>query len=146
LGIDNSEKLSSPTIQRLIKLLAPLCEKDFMIVWKKEVEQSDAPTGSWSKVFSAGRSAVSATFSLFSTPEKPKFDQNTLQDLKIKVETRGLDVDTFSGFKQAMNYFMSSFEYKAFFSTMIQNPRPILNEVVPSAAMELASSTVAKLA
>ena len=97
---DNSKNLAKPEIQRLVKMLAPLCSVDFMIAWTRETEKSQTQNQGW---IASGISAVSSAASFFSS--KPSKDLTEITNLKIAVETKGLDVGIAKGFEQAISYF-----------------------------------------
>lgn len=126
-SIDNSKKLESPQIQRLIKLLAPLCDPKFMIAW---------PTtrGTWSRTINAGYSALSATFSMFSQAQT--LEQQRLEDLKTKVEKEELSLNTYTGFEQAIRYFANSPDFKGLIVSQIQAPLAMVEQFVPASVIE----------
>ncbi len=135
-SIDNTQKLYSPEIQRLIKLLAPLCDPEFMIAWPKEVVKTEE-NGGWSKTLTAGYSALTATLSMFSrSAPQPTMDQHRLKELKISVETGGLNLGVFSGFEQAVRYFATSTDFRGMLASKIQRPLEMVKQVVPAAIME----------
>ncbi|RUR19632.1 hypothetical protein ELY21_03275 [Legionella sp. km535] len=115
--IDNTQGLLNPDIQRMIQLMAPLCTTEFMMAWPNEAERAEEPTGYISNAISIGYSFMSSPFSLFSKSPLPSGDQRIkLHDLKISVETRKLDLNAYTGFKQAIDYFMTTLtntDYKA---------------------------------
>lgn len=106
--IDNTNSLLNPQIQRMIKLMAPLCTTEFMVAWPKEVENPEQNNGFISSAFSIGYSIVSTPFTLFSKAQQPSGDQQQqLRELKANIETRKLDLNDYTGFKQAIDYFMT---------------------------------------
>lgn len=118
---DNTNILLNPQIQRMIKLMAPLCSTEFMLAWPRETDHEEQKNGYISGVFSFGYSVVSAPFSLFSKTPQPSGDQQLqLRELKASIETRTLDLNDYTGFKQAIDYFMtqaSHVDYKQFLWT-----------------------------
>ncbi|CAM2876347.1 hypothetical protein [Legionella worsleiensis] len=115
--LDNTAKLLNPDIQKMIQLMAPLCPTEFMIAWPKETERAHESSHYLSSAFSMGYSLISSPFSLFSSASRPDGNQQiALRDLKISVETRSLDRSSYTGFKQAIDYFMTTMantDYKA---------------------------------
>ncbi|HAT7072250.1 TPA: hypothetical protein JAN90_05605 [Legionella pneumophila] len=121
--IDNTNNLLYPDIQRMIKLIAPLCSTDFMIAWPKEVKTTETQSGILSNTLSIGYSIVSAPFSLFSTASKPSQDQvQRIKDLKVQVETRGLDLGVFAGFEQAVKYFATNSDFRDLLKAKLTQP------------------------
>ncbi|CZH98589.1 Uncharacterised protein [Legionella pneumophila] len=121
--IDNTNNLLYPDIQRMIKLIAPLCSTDFMIAWPKEVKTAETQNGILSNTLSLGYSIVSAPFSLFSTTSKPSQDQvQRIKDLKVQVETRGLDLGVFAGFEQAIKYFATNSDFRELLKAKLTQP------------------------
>jgi hypothetical protein len=118
---DNTNNLLNPQIQRMIKLIAPLCSTEFMLAWPRETAHTEQNNGYISSVFSFGYSVVSAPLSLFSKSTQPSGDQQLqLRELKASIETRKLDLNDYTGFKQAIDYFMtqaSHADYKKFLWT-----------------------------
>ncbi len=105
---DNTKALLNPQIQRMMKLMAPICSTDFMIAWPAEGEQSEQENGYVSNAISLVYSVVSAPFSLFSKAPQPSGDQPLqLRELKASIQTRKLDLNEYTGFKQAIDYFMT---------------------------------------
>ena len=102
-GTDNTVTLSNPEIQRLIKLIAPLCSSEFMIVWKKVTEEEESK--------STISSVFSYAYSMFSS-SKPNVDLNRLQDLKASVERRELDVGVYKGVEGAVRYFATDQHFR----------------------------------
>lgn len=52
-GTDNTAILTNPDIQRLIKLIAPLCTTEFMLAWKKVSEDEQPKSTIWTSISSA---------------------------------------------------------------------------------------------
>lgn len=122
-GTDNTAILSHPTIQHLIKLIAPLCSTEFMLVWKKitAVEEPKSTLGS----------AVSYAYSLFAQP-KVTVDSNRLQDLKASVERRELDQGVFKGCEEAILYFATNPSFRDLLKTKISQPIAQAKALVPT--------------
>ncbi|HAU1181590.1 TPA: hypothetical protein JBI17_02330 [Legionella pneumophila] len=121
--IDNTNSLLYPDIQHMIKLMAPLCPTDFMIAWPKEVKTAETQSGILSNTLSIGYSIVSTPFSLFSTASKPSQDQvQRIKDLKVQVETRGLDLGVFAGFEQAIKYFATNSDFRDLLKAKLTQP------------------------
>lgn len=134
LGIDNTLKLHDPEIQRFIKLLAPLCEKSFIIAWPPVLTPSETATdgGSWSKLFSTGYSALHATIFMFSPTVKATPEELKVDELKRVVESEALNLGVYGGFEQAMRYFVSCIDLEAI-KEKIQRP----TELIPSAVTNM---------
>lgn len=133
-SIDNTEKLAQSELQRLIKLIAPLCPVDFMMAWKRETMKPDENIGGWSNVKALGITALSSTFSLFSSP-KPGVDLTRLRELKVAIETRELDVSVYRGLDQAVKYFATNTDFR----DMIKENVGLLKNMVPSTFVGLSS-------
>lgn len=101
---NNNELLANVDIQRFIKLIAPFCTTDFIIVWPK-VSVQEKSTKPVLHFFSTAYS--------FFTPVTTGIDNNRLNDLKIKVEHRKLDVNVLNGIERAINYFTSTLQFNA---------------------------------
>lgn len=133
---DNTKNLNTPDIQRFIKLLAPLCETEFMIAWPKEVVRTGETANALSKTLSAGYSAIASTCSLFFRSTAPTIDQNRIRDLKINVETRGLDVGVFNGLEQATRYFATNAQFRELLTTQLTRPLDIVKQLIPGSIIE----------
>ncbi|MCL9684312.1 hypothetical protein [Legionella maioricensis] len=131
---DNTQNLAYPDIQRMIKLISPLCSTEFMLAWPKEAKEEDQK-GGLSSVLSTGYSIVSSTFSLFSSSTKPKIDLNRIRELKVNVETRNFDVGVFNGLEQAIKYFATSPDFRELMTAKIRQPVETVKQMVPSAIM-----------
>lgn len=126
--IDNTDKLAQPEVQYLIKSIAPLCSVDFMLAWPRQTQNESKETGGgWYGVLSAGINAASSAYSLFSQA-KPGVNLTKIKELKVAVETRGLDVGVMQGFKQAINYFSTNPEVRE----MMQAKVDMAKNIVPS--------------
>ena len=133
---DNPQKLLSTEVQRLIKLLAPLCDADFMIVWPRELPKVDEKNP-WSKTLSAGYLALSATASIFfRSPAQSTIAGERLKQLKINVEKNELNLSAYSGFEQAIRYFATSPEFRTFITSKLQKPLDIVQQLLPGAVLE----------
>lgn len=138
--LDNTQKLLNPEIQRMIKLIAPLCSTEFMLVWPKQVERVEENTSYLTGALSFGYSVISAPFSLFSKTPQPSSDQQIrLRELKVSVETRKLDLGAYTGFKQAIDYFMTNItntDYKALLWSKLDD----LKKMAPTPLVAMVSS------
>jgi hypothetical protein len=124
-GIDNTPKLSIPHIQLLIKLLAPLCETDFMIAWPNETIKTEEKSGAWNKTANAAFTALASTIGIFTKADEQKDSKQVLiKQLKIQVETRALDLSILNGGDQAIRYFFTSL-----FNMKFQN---IAKQILPA--------------
>jgi hypothetical protein len=134
--IDNTKNLNVSNIQRFIKLLAPLCETEFMIAWPKEVVETNETTSVLSKTLSAGYLAVASSYSLFFRSAAPTVNQNRIRELKINVETRGLDVGVFNGLEQAIRYFATNVQFRELLTAQLKRPLDLVKQVIPESIME----------
>lgn len=120
-SIDNTKKLEHPEIVRLITLLAPLCDVEFMMAWKNVVDNPQKQTSSWgsnlSSCTSMLRSAVSFGYSVYSKglseATKPSEEAEKVHKLKIAVETGALSLDFVKSGVQACQYFALSSSFKS---------------------------------
>lgn len=141
-AVDNTENLAYPDIQRMIKLIAPLCSTEFMLAWPKESKAEEHKGGLSSAlstgytVLSTSYAIVSSPFSLFSSSEKPKVDLNRIRELKVNVETRNFDVGVFNGLEQAIKYFATSPDFREIMAAKVRQPVETVKNMVPSALME----------
>jgi hypothetical protein len=131
---DVDTNLSCPETQRLLKLIAPLTSSEFVISWERQSPEAQPAPG----ILSTGYAALSSTFSLFyrSQAKDTEHNRNKVRDLKIQAETRGFDVSVFTGFKQAMEYFASSQEFRDLLSHKFSRPINLIKSVVPSSVIE----------
>lgn len=135
-SLDNTQKLCSPAIQRLISLLAPLYEPEFMIAWPAEITKVKEDSV-WSKTIEAGQTALWATFSIFSrNAPLPTIDEQRLKELKVKVENEGFKVGVFVAFEQAIRYFATSTDFRALLASKVEKPLAMIKQVVPEAVLE----------
>lgn len=127
--------LADPEIQCLIKLIAPFTSTDFMIAWSKETtgNQEKGVVGRTVEVFgnavSSTYNAASSLYSWFNSSNKPQVINRPTMDvhtIKVAVETRSFDVDTISGFKQAMSYFALNPEFRKILSTELKQAEKIV--------------------
>lgn len=132
--IDNTEILNNETVQQLIKLLAPLCDTDFMIVWPRETQHKEEPKGNWNRTIKAGYLAVAATWSFFSSGfEQLTVEQNRIKEIKENVERRRMDLGVFNGFTHALDYFRRNMQYGGLLHTKLQKQLVQLPEMLPGA-------------
>lgn len=122
-GTDNTAVLSSPDIQRLIKLIAPLCTTEFMVTWKKVSEVEPPKNTLWN--------SISSAYSFFSSP-KPNVDHNRLLDLKASVERRELDVGVFKGVEGAIRYFATDSHFRELLVARVKQPVEQIRGMLPS--------------
>ncbi|WP_392537149.1 hypothetical protein [Legionella sp. 227] len=122
-GTDNTEILSNSDVQRMIKLMAPLCPTEFMCVWKKVTSAEETKTSIWSGFYHA--------YSLFSAP-KTDVDLNRLQDLKASVERRELDVGIYKGVESAVRYFATDSHFRELLIAKVQQPVEQIKGMLPS--------------
>lgn len=98
---ENDVLLSNLQVQRMIKLMAPLCEAEFMIAWEPKSQQSQT-NQSW--------------FSWLSST-KPNLNQNIIDELKINVENKRLNLSVGSGFERALKYFTTDQAFRQLLTT-----------------------------
>ncbi len=120
---DNTVILSNPNIQRMIKLMAPLCPTEFMLVWKKITAVEETKSSIWS--------GFSYAYSLFSSP-KSDVDLNRLQDLKASVERRELDVGVYKGVEGAIRYFATDVHFRELLMAKVKQPVEQIRDMLPS--------------
>lgn len=108
--IDNTQVLSLPVIQKMVKLIAPLCSTEFMVVWPKVVNAPVVQPGYISWIVSSAVSVASTAATLFYKPSETASPD--LLQLKMQVETKAFHLNTYGGFKHAIDYFISSTEFK----------------------------------
>lgn len=130
-GLDNTDKLANPLVQRLVRSMAPLCDVEFMLAWERQVPVKEAETGGISKVLSSGYNVVSSVFSLFAANKTPTAEINRVNELKRAVETRELDLGVVGGFKQALEYFSSNTEFRDLMKTKINEPLEKVKNMIP---------------
>lgn len=119
-GVDNTAALLNSDVQRLMKILAPLCTTDFMVAWKKEESQ---------KFYT---SAVSYVSSFFTASHKVDDTLNQLYLLKNSVEKREFDVGAFKGCQEAIHYFFTSIYFKDLLMTKLKQPIEQMKSAIPS--------------
>lgn len=120
---DNTAILSNSDVQRMIKLMAPLCPTEFMLVWKKVSVAEETKSSIWS--------GFSYAYSLFSS-SKPSVDLNRLQDLKASVERRELDVGVYKGVEGAIRYFATDIHFRELLLAKVKQPVDQIREMLPS--------------
>lgn len=136
LKTNNDLLLNNPEVQRMIKLMAPWCETQFMIAWDP-VNKINEQTHVMSNVISAGYLALKSTCSFFSVPQEP-INKNKINELKKDIETRAYDLGIFKGAEQAIGYFATSAEFKTFMTSKIQEPLGMIKEQIPAVIQEIA--------
>lgn len=122
-GTDNSQALSNPDIQRLIKLIAPLCTTEFMLAWKPVSEAEQPKSTIWN--------SISSVYSFFTAPT-PTVDQNRLLDLQASVERRELDVGVFKGVESAIRYFATDPHFRELLTSKVKQPVEQIKGMLPS--------------
>lgn len=124
---DNTALLSNTTVQHMIRLLAPICPVEFMLVWKKVTVEEETKSSIWS--------SFSYAYSLFSSP-KNNVDLNRLQDLKASVERRELDLGIYKGVESALRYFATDPHFKELLTSRIKQPvdqfKNTITDMLPS--------------
>lgn len=138
-AINNTDNLAYPDIQRMIKLIAPLCTADFMVAWPKEAKSKEQK-GTWSSTLSSGYVAVSSAFSIFSSSAKSNVDLNRIRELKISVETRSFDIGIFNGFEQSMRYFATNPDFRSIMATKVRELIEMVKNMLPVVASGLSPS------
>lgn len=111
-SIDNTTKLANPDIQRLIKMLAPLCSRKFICVWPNITEKSE-PKSALGTVIEVSRNIYSRFFIT-----NPQSDQ--LKLLQTKVEKDDLSLNAFQGLCSSISFFTSKERIKAQASKSIE--------------------------
>lgn len=107
----------------MIKLMAPLCSTEFMLVWKNVTATEETKTSIWSSLYNA--------YSLFSS-SKPDVDLNRLQDLKASVERRELDVGVYKGVEGAIRYFATDTHFRELLMAKVKQPVDQIRDMLPS--------------
>ena len=133
--IDESEInniLSTPDINRMIKLMAPFCTNDFMIAWPKITDAKENNKGIVSSIMNTGWSVLSYGSSFFSPAPKVKVDHNQIEELKKGVETGSFDVGVFNGFEQSIKYFATNPEFRELMAAKIRNPVETVTSLLPT--------------
>lgn len=108
-GTNNDNKLANPTVQRLVRSLAPFCPTNFMIAWDRQTRLA-TETQSTSRLAHL-LSAVNSTASFF-TSGKSTADLTKITELKIAVEKGTLEVSVGKGFEQAIRYFVTEPKFR----------------------------------
>lgn len=139
-AIDNTEKLAQPVLQRFVKLIAPVCPVDFMLVWPRQTEKKeDNAQSGWGYVGSLGLAAFSSTVSIFAS-SKPGVDLNSIRELKVSVETGALNVGVVKGFEGSIKYFTTNPDFRRILASKIGGAK----EEISDAAMSAAAAATAK--
>ncbi|WP_133135336.1 hypothetical protein [Legionella rowbothamii] len=121
---NNTEKLNTPEVQRLITLLTPLCSLQFMLAWPKVTAEEEVKTG-FSAVFAVGQSLYGRFFA--SAPEV----SDKLKPLQIQVETEALSINALAGFEQSLRYFATSPYCRDLLKAKIQQPMEYVKGIIP---------------
>ncbi|WP_058535221.1 hypothetical protein [Legionella saoudiensis] len=121
---NNTEKLNTPEMQRLITLLAPLCSLQFMLAWPKVTAEEEAKTG-FGAVFAVGQNLYGRFFA--STPDI----SDKLKPLQIQVENEALSIGALAGFEQSLRYFATSPYCRDLLKAKIQQPVEYVKEMIP---------------
>lgn len=124
--IENTSKLLNPDIQRMIKLLAPLCTTDFMLAWPKVIEEPRASEGILP--------AFHRIYSIFAPAPKPTAAEHRVHELKVEVETRALDKNALKAAQDAISYFAPLLMAK------VQTPLTTVKELSETAITHFAHS------
>jgi hypothetical protein len=123
--IDKSKTLSNPEIQRLIKLIAPLCDTKFMVTWSPVESLASKQDDGWINML---------------WRNKPTIEANHTRELKSGVEKRSFDVGVLQGLFQAITYFSQHEIYKGMMSNIWSGaskfimqfaPNPLANNITP---------------
>lgn len=95
--IDSTELLAHQDIRRLVELMAPWCEVDFMVSWERVIreEHDKAPEPSYWSIATSYLPFFSA----------PPVDLEGINNLKRNVELRAFDQTQAEAFKKACEYF-----------------------------------------
>jgi hypothetical protein len=97
---DNSDQLALPEIQRMIKLMAPLCPKEDLIAWPVEVSREREATSSIGYLFN--------TLSKLSKAPKSNEKEQSIRQLKLDIERDKFQLGVYDAFTQAMGYFATT--------------------------------------
>lgn len=137
--LDNTEGLANDDIKKLIKLIAPFCDTEFMIAWDRVSTPEQQTNGGWSKTLNSGYTALCATFSFFAQTRKPNTDaEYRTRQLKIDVEQRHLDLSVYNGADQAIKYFATAPTYRTLMAAKLQKPLEMLGHFLPAGLMKQA--------
>lgn len=108
--------LELPEMQRMINLLAPRCDVQFMKVWPEE-KIEEANTG-WIHSLASGYASFFG---------KKPVHSDKVRELKVAVQTQALDVGAIKGFEQAARYFATNTEFR---KMLAESARGMLPEVL----------------
>jgi len=147
-SIDNEAKLENPEIQRLIRVLAPMSSPEFLLAWKPIVGKQPENNSWVSSVYNAGSYVTSTTYNAFTYfSQQPTIDPSMaikIQQLKSAVESGEFRKGSFEGFKQAIEYFATSTEFRNLMKekglNLVQEPIAMLKEKAPSKVSAFAAS------
>lgn len=125
---ENNEAFAKPEIQRLLKLLAPLCDVDFMLAWKAHItKRPEQPAGFAEKIYNYAR----VPMLYFSTAPKPI--DNSVRGLQMAVENRALDIGVSQGLQQALRYFSTDAKFRSIAMEKITSlPMEAVASLMPS--------------
>ena len=129
-SISNTKNLENPIIQELFKLLAPICEPDFLRVWPAMTASNES-----SGIFGIVANVTSNIWGLFAP--KPTASE-TLKRLQLKVEQNDLAMNSVDAGIHALRYFTTNPQFRAKIKEMLpmQQIESAAN-IVPSAARHL---------
>lgn len=131
--LDNTEGLANDDIKKLIKLIAPFCDTEFMIAWDRVSTPAQQGHGGWSKTLNSGYTALCATFSFLSQTQKPSTDaEYRIRQLKTDVEQRHLDLSVYNGADQAIKYFATAATFRTLMAAKLQKPLEMLGHFLPA--------------
>lgn len=137
--LDNTEVLSNDDIKKLIKLMAPFCDTEFMIAWDRISMPAQQAHGGWSKTLNSGYTALCATFSFLSQIPKPSTDaEYRIRQLKTDVEQRHLDLSVYNGADQAIKYFITAPTFKTLMASKLQKPLEMVGHLLPTGLLKQA--------
>ncbi len=124
---DNEAVLKNPDVQRMITLLAPLCQPEFMIAWDKLTD--NVPSQEWAVVRAARWGA-----SWFASPAPvDKSEDAKLEALKKQVESGELKNNLIDGLKQSLEYFVTNHYFRQMASEKaLQAAQQPLNKIKES--------------
>jgi hypothetical protein len=124
-SIDNSECLACPEIQRMIKLMAPVCSAEDIIVWKRE---TDEPQESSSWISSGIKLVGSLTSPLFfgANPTVNPDAAKRIRELKIAIENGTYNhPGTLEKLQQSIAYFTTNPEFRSYLRSKAASPETL---------------------
>ena len=139
-SIDNEAKLENPEIQRLIHVLAPMSSPEFLLAWKPIVGKQPENNSWMSSIYNASSYVSNTTYNALTYfSRQPTVDPSMaakIQQLKSAVELGELQKGSFEGFKQAIEYFATSTEFRDLMKekglNLVQEPIAMLKEKAPT--------------